>query len=366
MEPFKEMLNLGAVGSIADAVERVYPAFNKRSFVRNVKTALEPLELKARVQFLTARLVESLPESPAKAFPILVAAVEKNDSLEGFSVWPFTEVVALRGLKHFELSMRTLERLTPHFSAEFAIRPFLKMHREATLGRMFSWTAHKNEHVRRLASEGCRPNLPWGGKIPELLQNPQLTFPILDRLHADPSLYVRLSVANHLNDFSIASPDHVKQSIRRWKDAGSENHSALARRALRTLVKRGDPEALQLLGIEQNGDLQIAGFRLKSRSVAWSGRLDYECTINNLSNTPATVLFDFAMFFRRSNGVFGRKVFRGRKLEVAAHETKQVGGSYSFRPITTRRYYPGEQGIEPILNGRPGSRIPFVLQTPPE
>ena len=68
---------------------------------------------------------------------------------------------------------------------------------------MEEWSRDADEHVRRLASEGCRPRLPWSFKLRELIADPSPVAPILENLRADPSLYVRKSVANHLNDIKI-------------------------------------------------------------------------------------------------------------------------------------------------------------------
>jgi|TARA_Y100001960_G_C14734217_1_gene859374 3-methyladenine DNA glycosylase AlkC len=44
---------------------------------------------------------------------------------------------------------------------EFAIRTFLKNFPEKTMEYIQIWSKNENYHVRRLASEGIRPNLPW-------------------------------------------------------------------------------------------------------------------------------------------------------------------------------------------------------------
>ena len=74
---------------------------------------------------------------------------------------------------------------------------------------MRTWADDDNEHVRRLASEGCRPRLPWGIAITGTQGGSGPILPILDRLRADPSEYVRRSVANNLNDIVKDHPDLV-------------------------------------------------------------------------------------------------------------------------------------------------------------
>ncbi|MFQ8584520.1 MAG: hypothetical protein ACLSA6_19335 [Holdemania massiliensis] len=68
--------------------------------------------------------------------------------------------------------------------------------------QMERWTQHPSEHVRRLASEGCRPLLPWGQVLNCFRQDPLPVLKILELLKADPAPYVQKSVANNLNDLS--------------------------------------------------------------------------------------------------------------------------------------------------------------------
>ena len=101
-------------------------------------------------------------------------------------------------------------------TAEFAVRPFIIKHEARMIAQMTAWTEHDNEHVRRLASEGCRPALPWGQALTSFKKDPSPVLQILERLKADPSLYVRKSVANNLNDISKTHPDLITELARDW------------------------------------------------------------------------------------------------------------------------------------------------------
>lgn len=50
------------------------------------------------------------------------------------------------------------------------------------IDEMIKWSLHENHHVRRLASEGSRPRLPWAMAIPFLKKDPSSIFPILENL----------------------------------------------------------------------------------------------------------------------------------------------------------------------------------------
>ena len=55
------------------------------------------------------------------------------------------------------------------------------------MAQMYAWSKHENEHVRRLASEGCRPQLPWGQALNQYKKDPSPILPILEQLKADPA-----------------------------------------------------------------------------------------------------------------------------------------------------------------------------------
>ncbi|GLL57169.1 hypothetical protein KUBF_48340 [Bacteroides finegoldii] len=71
--------------------------------------------------------------------------------------------------------------------------------------------------VRRLASEGCRPRLPWAMALPNLKKDPTPIIPILENLKNDPARFVRLSVANNLNDIAKDNPEIVIDLAKKWK-----------------------------------------------------------------------------------------------------------------------------------------------------
>src|SRR5690606_37257126 len=104
-------------------------------------------------------------------------------------------------------------------------------------------------HVRRLASEGSRPRLPWGLQLKRLIADPSPTLPLLEALLDDPSEYVRRSVANHLNDIAKDHPALVVEWVVRHLPGVSAERRALLKHASRTLIKKGDARMLKAWGL---------------------------------------------------------------------------------------------------------------------
>jgi 3-methyladenine DNA glycosylase AlkC len=164
-------------------------------------------------------------------------------ALASFFYLPHTCFVARYGLDHFEASMQAQYELTQRFTAEFSIRPFLSKHEDKTLHVLKGWAQDTSEHVRRLASEGTRPRLPWAPRFPRFQKDPQPVVNLLEFLKDDISPYVRRSVANNLNDIGKDHPDILVEVARSWLVNASPQRAQLVRHALRSAIKRADAKA---------------------------------------------------------------------------------------------------------------------------
>lgn len=368
MEPFKNMFSPESSLRIARALRRSWNAFPETVFLRGLEKELDPLELKARMLLLAERINALLPDHTPKALEILTGAVSTGEKdkvgLSGFALWPLTEIVATRGLDHFDESMDALKIMTSRFTAEFAIRPFLLHHEDKTLKRLKAWTRDEDEHVRRLVSEGSRPLLPWGRRIPRFVKDPELTLALIDALKTDPSEYVRRSVANHLNDHAKNHGDWVVKTLGRWRERHPDHDGVewIARHASRTLLKAGHSGALVLHGYGRATDLEVELGKLTPKKIKMGESLTYTVRITNKSRRPVKALFDYAIHHRKADGRLAPKVFKGRVKELAPGEVWQIEGRHSIKPITTRVYYSGTHLFETRVNGAAGPQARFELE----
>lgn len=367
MEPFKHQLSHNSALIIAAAIQGAYPEFQLKRFSKHLKTELEPLELKQRVEAIATRIENELPTHPPTLFSILIAALAPTSDepmgLQSFLVWPLTEIISRRGLHHHQAAMKALEAMTSRFTGEFGIRTFIDQRPEATFKQLLAWTTHEFEHVRRLASEGSRPILPWGQKLPQLLSEQLPTLPILEKLYQDPSVYVRRSVANHLNDISKFHPDRVIEILKRWQTQSPENphFKSLSKHACRTLLKSGHVGALSLQGFKSNPSLNISQVQLSHHSLSIGEVLHYQIVIHNPTSQDVAVMFDYTIHHRKANGTTTPKVFKGRIKTLSANETWSISGKHPFKPITTRVYHSGIHFFEPQINGLTYPKIAFTL-----
>ncbi len=368
MEPFKNLLGLPAASRISKAVKRAHPSFHDTAFLKNLKAELEPLELKQRMMLLTERLERCLPEDPRESFRILEDSLKMSETdaigLSGFPVWPLTHFVAQNGQRHFELSMRALSAMTKVFSAEFAIRPFLINDEIRSLRQLQKWTEHENEHLRRLASEGSRPLLPWGIKLTEFVKSPEKTWPILAALRDDESKYVQKSVANHLNDHSKNHGDWLIKRLGTWRKDSTLRPTGewIIRHATRTLVKKGHPGALLLHGVKPL-TLNRVKTELLTKKVKLNTSLEVRVHLQNSTPEDVNLIVDIEISFLKANGKHSPKVFKGKKLILAAGAKGRILLKVPLRKVTTRRYYAGKQKGSVLINGARQKEFSFELLT---
>ena len=354
----KTLFDAALVGEIADRLQTAHAALDRDAFVHAAVRDLDELELKQRSARICEAMIEHLPADFHEATTILLEAMGEADEsggLEGFSGFlfmPFLDYVAERGLGDSRRALDVLERMTLYFSAEFAIRPYLLADPKKTMARMLEWASAEDWRVRRLASEGSRPRLPWAFRLKPLIKDPSPVLPILDRLHDDPHLVVRRSVANHLNDLAKDHPDLAVATARRWWASETEGARWTVRHGLRTLVKQGHAGALEVLGFRGGDRLDLEGFALQPARVEIGGRVEFGFTLISRERSAVRLAVDYALHRVLKSGKQARKVFKLAVVEMAPGESRHFEGRQAFRQLSTRTYYPGTHRIEILVNGR--------------
>lgn len=367
MEPFKNLFNKVVAEKIAHAIKRHYPDFNKSSFLKNIEAELAPLELKGRVVFLAEKLHHHLPENPQTTIPFLVGAVKKDESdkvgLEGFALWPLTHFISVYGLDHFDLSMNALKEMTKAFTGEFAVRAFFIAHEKKALKYFKDCLSDENEHVRRWASEGSRPLLPWGQKLEAFVVDPELTWTILEKLKNDPSEYVRKSVANHINDHSKNHPDYVIEKLLVWHHSKNKTPELtwVIKHASRSLIKKGYKKAFLLHGVEES-KVKVLEQKILTKKIKMGESLKVQVTLQNMTKKSAQIILDHEIHLLKANGKHSIKVFKGKKINLSGNETINLEMNIPFKVVTTRVYYSGEHHWNSKINGVSEKAISFALK----
>jgi len=364
-----ELINAKAVhglGTILDGTE-TSGAAPWRS-VHAAADQLDSLTLSRRARFVAAAIIDD-----CRSYSRLAAVTRNalgNPALTGWMIWPLTEAVAAMATAggdtvEFADGLELLAALTPRLTSEFAIRTFLNVDLDRALAIITDWTTHDDDAVRRLSSEGTRPKLPWAKQVPRLTSQPARTRPILDALRRDESAFVRRSVANHLNDVSRLSAAAARDAAAAWLTAPDAHTAALVRHGMRSLIKAGDVAALQLVGYTADLDrLRVRGPRLADTSVPFGDAVTFTADITNTGDDGAVLAIDYVIHHRRANGTTTAKTFKLTTKTLGAHQQTTITRCHSFKPITTRRYYPGTHAVELQINGRRLGHTEFELLAP--
>ena len=203
MEPFKNLYNKAFFEYFTATMQQVYPAFDAPQFMAYIyDNQWADRELKQRMRHITEGLHQQLPASFEQSCQLITAAItqlQANGVTEhSVEYMFFPDYIQCYGLNHMTVACQAIAQVTQFTSCEFAVRPFIIQYPEAMLAQMLAWSTHANYKVRRLASEGCRPRLPWAMALPALKEDPAPILPILENLKNDPTDFVRRSVGSFL------------------------------------------------------------------------------------------------------------------------------------------------------------------------
>lgn len=344
---------------------RLLPQYDHKAFTTRIfDEEWDNRELKDRMKHTAFVLKGFLPESYLDAVKIIVDISRvQNKKVKGKDSFPYMFLptfVEHFGLDHYDVSITAMTEITQFTSCEFAVRPFYLRYREKMLEQTRRWAEHPNFKVRRLASEGCRPRLPWGKGVPYLKKEPELIIPILDQLKNDPAEWVRRSVANNLNDISKDHPELIVDLAHRWKGQRPET-DWVVRHACRTLLKQGHTQTMRLFGFGSIEDVAIKNFQL-DRAVARIGEeLNFNFDLHNNAREASKIRLEYGLYFKKANGSLSRKVFQIGEKEYPAQSITPISKKQHFKIITTRKYYPGEHKVSIIVNGEEVDERSFKL-----
>jgi len=225
--------------------------------------------------------------------------------------------------------------------------------------QMYAWSKHENEHIRRLSSEGCRPQLPWAKALVKYKNDPTPILPILEELKADTSLYVRKSVANNLNDISKTHPDLVINIAEKWLKNDDKHTNWIVKHGCRTLLKQANSKVLALFGYHDSSSILVDDFSVDKTIVAIEENITFSFGI---SATEATkVRLEFGVDYVKANGKRNRKIFQISETQLKNHENKSYSKKHAFVDLSTRKHYTGFHSITLIVNGAERGTLDFEL-----
>ncbi|MCJ8277927.1 MAG: DNA alkylation repair protein [Bdellovibrionales bacterium] len=365
MEPFKNLYNKNSLGQLAKEIKKSYPKFDDKAFLKSSLKNFPKLEMKERVVQISSELHNFLPGPYKKNISLLIKTLksQKNpEGLEGFILWPYSHYIETYGLEDFKTSMTALYEVTQRFTSEFGIRAFIEKDPKAVYELLENWVNDSNEHVRRLVSEGTRPNLPWGKKISHMEKLLKKNISLLNALKDDSSEYVRKSVANHMNDITWIDDQLALKSLKKWNKSSSKELQWICKHALRSLLKQGRPEALELLGFSHKSRAQVKDLKLSKKTIKEGDHFDLSFSLKNQESKTTQYMVDYIIFYPKANGQLSPKTFKLKNLKLDKNQTSDIVKKIHFKKVTTRKHYKGVHELHIQVNGKVRAKTQFRLQ----
>ncbi|MBX2875355.1 MAG: DNA alkylation repair protein [Saprospiraceae bacterium] len=359
-EPLKNLYNEAFLNILIQDFQVHYSKFDAETFKALVFDQDWPnRELKDRMRHLSLSLHELLKMPFAPTMQLFKKVISQR---EGYSLerMLFPDYVEVFGQAELKESLDALAFFTTYASSEFAIRPFISQHQDFVLDRMMKWAGSDNFHLRRLASEGCRPRLPWAMALPALKKDPAPILPILEKLKGDETDYVRRSVANNLNDIAKDNPTITLEKAEQWIGKSKEV-DWVVKHACRSLLKQGNTRALVLFGFQEPTAIGVSNLVLDKREVQIGAAFTFQFDLQNNSDSISKLRLEYIIDFVKKSGKISPKVFQitENTYKPGQHHFSK---KQSFKDLTTRKHYPGLHCLRIIVNGAEKAAISFQLE----
>ena len=374
-EPIKNMYNKQFFDRFTKDLKLVISDLNTRKFVSQVMDdKWENREFKERSSHITTVLKNFLPADYKGAIAKILELLDRikeshdyskiDDTQFGLALeygWILDNFVEQYGVDDYETSVKAIEKITQFTSCEFSVRPFIIKYPSKMMKQMLAWSKHKHWGVRRLSSEGCRPRLPWAMALPNLKENPAPIIPILENLKNDISRFVRLSVANNLNDIAKDNPQTVIGLAKKWHGK-SENTDWVIKHGCRTLLKQGNAEVMELFGFGSGlKNISVEDFRILTPKVKIGGFLEFGFKLKNKSGKKTKIRLEYGLYYQKANGTLSKKVCKISEKEYAENSITEITRKHSFKVVTTRVLHPGLHQVSVIINGNEFDKHDFEL-----
>ncbi|MCL1994317.1 MAG: DNA alkylation repair protein [Spirochaetes bacterium] len=373
-EAIKDMFNKPFFDRFTKDLRLVVKGLDSRAFVSQVMDDnWEGMEFKRRCWHIASVLKKHLPADYKNAIAKILALLDCvkdrydfskiDDSTFGLSLeygWVLDNFVEQYGLDDYETSVAAIEKITQFTSCEFAVRPFIIKYPKKMMKQMLVWSKHEHWGVRRLSSEGCRPRLPWAMALPGLKENPAAIIPILENLKDDVSRFVRLSVANNLNDIAKDNPETVIGLAKKWQGK-SENINWVIKHGCRTLLRQGNADVMGIFGFDVVKNIAVNDFKISTPRVKTGDSLVFEFQLLNNSDKKAKIRLEYGLYYQKANGTLSKKVCKISEKEYAENSMTQIVRKHSFRVVTTRVLHRGLHQVSVIINGKEFEKHDFEL-----
>lgn len=226
---------------LSSKIKAVYAEFNEQKYIKSIASEVDLLTYSGRIKLHANKLHLALNLDYKDQIKILTSVLgEENPNETGmfkhyYWILPIGKFVELYGLGEFEISTDAIAEITKRNTGEYAVRAFINKYPQKMLDVMRGWARSDNFHLRRLASEGLRPKLPWASKLEIFIDDPKPVFEILELLKEDSVKFVQRSVANNIADYLKVNFNAAKELLLNWDASQNPNTKWIIKHATRKI-----------------------------------------------------------------------------------------------------------------------------------
>ena len=358
MGNLKDAFDMKMMTDLGSKIKDVYPIFDEQAYAVEVFSGdWEQSEMFGRLSRMAVVLGRMLPDDYAKALQIIYVVLPacKNIMMQDMV---FPQFVVEYGMDYLEESAEAMEMITQHTSCEWAVRPFIDKYPERMFDILMRWARSEIDTVRRLASEGTRYAIPWGGRLLTIKKRADYAIPILELLKNDPCEVVCTSVANNLNELSKIAPDLVVQIAHEWV-SGTKNTQKIVKHACRTMLKKGYPPVMELFGLSKPEGISVDLLSVSKR-VKVNDELHFSFEIENDSGKDVKVRIGYDIGFLKSNGRMNYKENRISERSCKPGKT-QVERKHKISETSGRKIFVGGHDLRITINGCTMAEAEFTI-----
>jgi hypothetical protein len=195
--------------------------------------------------------------------------------------------------------------------------------------------------------------------LPDFKRDPSPILPILENLKADPSEYVRRSVANNLNDIAKDHPDLALRIAEAWSGKNPAT-DWIVKHGCRTLLKRGNEAVLHLHGFNPLAKASVDQL-MATKEVLIGGHLAFSFVFVNKEKRRSRFRLEYSIDYQTLSGKISRKVFKLTENSFEPFQTFEFKRRQSFKQLTTRKHFKGKHRLRILSNGKEKASMEFFV-----
>jgi len=260
-------------------------------------------------------------------------------------------------------SVGKLDGTWPQEDAQAAFSKLMSKHGvKKILSFTLGWLYDSDERVRRMLVEALRPRGVWVEHLTELKEDPSLLEPILHTASDDKSLYVRKAAANNINDICKDNPNSVIKWTASWLKNATEKQKWTIERGLRSLLRENHPDALALLGYNNNPELKVKWLSKIDKNIKINTLIPIEVMVSNLSNSYIKIRLHARLLSPGKGKKLRSKHYILSSFGLKANDERRVLKNIHFVDFNSQPKLPGVHTLTLYCNGNEIREKSFYYQ----